>query len=222
MDSQQFIRIPSTSDIQDVVDLIENLPSDLASLGISVSTGRVVDFRVKEHLSNPADPTESPLLYPVNIEKGMFTWPILGKKPQSIDPKLNSLLLPNETYVITKRFTSKEERRRIVAGIWDPKVTTSTTVGFENHLNVFHIANRGLPRNIALGLLYWLNGTLIDDYFRIFSGHTQVNAGDLRSLPFPAKSSLEAIGRGAKLPLPTQDEIDKKINEVLAMKVEVA
>ena len=67
-------------------------------------------------------------------------------------------------------------------------------VGFENHLNYFHENGRGLPLRLATGLAFFLNSTLIDDYFRLFSGHTQVNATDLRKLKYPTREQLELLG----------------------------
>ena len=49
--------------------------------------------------------------------------------------------------------------------------------------------------DVALGLIVWLNSTFLDEQFRKFSGHTQVNATDLRNLPFPPKEKLIELGR---------------------------
>ena len=66
---------------------------------------------------------------------------------------------------------------------------------FENHLNVFHTDKKGLQKEIAFGLVVWLNSTFLDNQFRKFSGHTQVNATDLRNLPFPSKEKLIELGK---------------------------
>ena len=94
-----------------------------------------------------------------------------------------------------KRFTSKEERRRVVAGLFQPEDVLTSTVGFENHLNVIHSKNRGLDLDTAKGVCLWLNSSVVDRYFRSFNGHTQVNATDLRRLPFPDGDELVAVGR---------------------------
>jgi len=39
----------------------------------------------------------------------------------------------------------------------------------------------------------------VDDYFRRFSGHTQVNATDLRLLRYPGRRDLEELGRWAQV-----------------------
>src|SRR6185312_10331033 len=103
------------------------------------------------------------------------------------------LLVPEGLYVLTKRFSSKEEKRRIVAAIYDPADVASGDVGFENHLNYFHEDGQGLDRTLALGLRAYLNSTLVDLYFRQFSGHTQVNAGDLRRLRYPSLEQLRTL-----------------------------
>ena len=219
-DEEKFIRIPSISKTTDVINVLESLPSRLVDLGLEVSTGRVVDFRVDSELSNPAKPSETPLIYPSNFLNGKIKWPIVGKKAQSINPKLVALFLPNENYVLIKRFSSKEERRRIVAAVWEPSISNSLSVAFENHLNVIHCKNRGLQQELALGLLYWLNSTIVDSYFRVFSGHTQVNASDIRSMKFPSIEFLENLGKGVFSELPSQNEIDNRVQEMLSKLVE--
>ena len=100
------------------------------------------------------------------------------------------LLLPPGNYVVTKRFSSKEEPRRIVAAVCGSK----TEIAFENHLNIYHDGGRSLPLAIAQGLALFLNSSQVDMYFRLFSGHTQVNAGDLQRLNYPSRDTLQKWG----------------------------
>jgi hypothetical protein len=44
-----------------------------------------------------------------------------------------------------------------------------------------------------VGLARYLNSQTVDTYFRTFSGHTQVNATDLRNLFYPSLAQLEAL-----------------------------
>ncbi len=109
---------------------------------------------------------------------------------------------------MTKRFSAKEEKRRLVAVVYDPRVIGDTPVAFENHVNYFHAANRGIKEDLAWGLAAYLNSSLLDSYFRTFNGHTQVNATDLRSLPYPSTSQLERLGCFAKAHKPDASAID--------------
>ena len=79
-------------------------------------------------------------------------------------------------------------------------------------MNYIHNNGSGLEKDVAIGIERWLNSAQVDDYFRIFSGHTQVNAGDLRQLPFPSISSLRNIAHSKQ---PTQD-----ISEILSDNIE--
>jgi adenine-specific DNA-methyltransferase len=84
--------------------------------------------------------------------------------------------------VAVRRFSSKEEKRRIFAAVVDPLLHPNG-VAFENHLNYFHKNKHGFDRALAYGLSAYLNSAPLDECFRSFSGHTQVNATDLRNLP---------------------------------------
>lgn len=97
-----------------------------------------------------------------------------------------------------KRFSAKEERRRVVAYVIEPRQLAHEHYGFENHLNVFHHNKRGLPSDLAHGLGLFLNSTIVDRYFRNFSEHTQVNASDLRAMRYPSKEMPIRFGKWAR------------------------
>jgi adenine-specific DNA-methyltransferase len=210
-DSEKFIHIPSTSGHAAAKKAMDGLRSALASLGLCVSTGPVVDFRLKHALRWKSEEGTVPLLYPCHFNGGAVHWPKPdARKPNAIlnNKETRPWLVRSGIYLLTKRFTSKEERRRLVACLFDPETVEAEWLGFENHLNYFHANGRGLDRNLALGLFAFLNSTVVDQYFRRFSGHTQVNATDLRKLAYPDRKTLQVMGAELKrLDLP-QDKID--------------
>lgn len=196
-DAERFIRLEADDRHRSAKLKMATLTGGIAALGLNVSTGRVVDFRAKEFLRAEPSNETAPLIYPCHFHCGLVHWPKAGvRKPNAIvsNERTRELLVPAGVYVLVKRFTSKEERRRIVACIFDPTRVPAPLVGFENHLNYFHAGGRGLTMNLARGLAAFLNSGVVDNYFREFSGHTQVNATDLRSLPFPGKANLERLG----------------------------
>ena len=169
-------------------------------LDFKVSTGRVVDFRAKEHLRAGPSEYTVPLVYPQNLRAGGVEWPTVTRKPQALVLAADTanLLLPNENYVLVKRFSSKEEPRRVVAAVAKPRAFGGAeAVAYENHLNVFHVANRGLDARAATGLAAYLNSRFVDDFVRQFNGHTQINATDLRELRYPTVPQLRKLGSAA-------------------------
>ncbi|MEU5840309.1 Eco57I restriction-modification methylase domain-containing protein [Rhodococcus sp. NPDC047139] len=215
-DPHQFLRIASGDEATEVAEQMASQPDTTATLGIQVSTGKVVDFRSRENLREAVEENCVPLIYPGNVRGGVIEWPREIRKPQGFaltGPASEKLLLPSGCYVVVKRFSAKEERRRIVAGIWDPATNGETPVAFENHLNIVHKGGQGLDRPLAIGLSLWLNSTLVDKFFRMFSGHTQVNATDLRSLRFPDLDTLRALGTNVPASLPDQEEVDALVEK---------
>jgi hypothetical protein len=88
-------------------------------------------------------------------------------------------------------------------------------LGFENHLNVFHEDKRGLPEEVARGLSVFLNTSAVDEYFRRFNGHTQVNATDLKLLKYPSRAALSSLGKWAKQhPQQSQEMIDAQFKKI--------
>jgi adenine-specific DNA-methyltransferase len=217
-DAEKFIHIPSTASHATAKEAMDGLNSSLASLGVTVSTGRVVDFRLKDALRKEPERGTVPLLYPCHFNGGTVHWPKLeARKPNAIldNDETRPWLVPSGVYLLTKRFTSKEERRRLVACLFDPDVVKARWLGFENHLNYFHANGQGLERTLAVGLFAFLNSTVVDQYFRRFSGHTQVNATDLRTLAYPDRDTLTAMGREMRTLDLSQDEIDQLVTRHL-------
>ena len=216
-DPNLVIRIEASGLDHIVVDQVNRFPASLADIGVEVSTGPVVDFRLKSELRSEPSSGSAPLLYPTHFSNGDLEWPKETKKPNAIKINENSrrwLWQNRGCFVVTKRFTSKEERRRIVASVYDSDLP-GDLIGFENHLNVYHYRQSGLNKPLAIGLSYYLNSELVDRYFRVFSGHTQVNATDLRAIPYPAREMLECIGQQSSDLKLTQREIDHIIGELI-------
>lgn len=219
-DPERFIHVP-TSPEQNAIELSQAVRYTLADLGIKVSTGPVVDFRLKDHLRDVPGPNTVPLLYPGHFANGGTTWPVAGmKKPNAIERNADTekWLYPSGYYCVVRRFSSKEEIRRVVASVVEPGVFGDVSVlGFENHLNVFHDNRRGLPQALAHGLAVFLNTTAVDDAFRRFNGHTQVNATDLKLLKYPSRDALTQLGEWAMRQKGlTQSMIDDKFWAVAA------
>lgn len=210
-DHERFIRLVADGLQQDVRARIAQLTTDLAELRLQVSTGRVVDFRAKKFLKHEPDGETVPLIYPLHFDRGWVRWPKPGsKKPNAIRvlPEADDLLVPSGNYALVRRFSSKEEDRRVVAAVFEAGRIPAPRIGFENHLNYFHRNGRGIPLTLAKGLAAFLNSTMVDLYFRQFSGHTQVNAVDLRNLKYPTEPQLERIGELLGTEMPHQTALD--------------
>lgn len=199
-DPERFIHVP-TSPGKNAIELSPSICFSLEDLGIKVSTGPVVDFRLREHLCDMPESGSVPLLYPVHFSGSRILWPAVGmKKPNAIkrNSETEKWLYPSGYYCVVRRFSSKEEKRRIVASVVDPSVFNDAPVlGFENHLNLFHENKRGLSQALANGLAVFLNTTAVDENFRRFNGHTQVNATDLKVMKYPSRVALVELGEWA-------------------------
>ncbi|MFP4601494.1 MAG: Eco57I restriction-modification methylase domain-containing protein [Halochromatium sp.] len=214
-DAEQFIHVP-TSAGQNAFERSLAIRYTLADLGIRVSTGPVVDFRLKEHLRSMPSESTVPLLYPGHFKNTGTAWPIEGmKKANAIELNADTekWLYPNGFYCVVRRFSSKEEKRRIVASVVEPATFGDVSMlGFENHLNLFHENKQGLSEPLARGLAVFLNATAVDEHFRRFSGHTQVNATDLKLLKYPSRDEIIRIGEWAmRQGTLSQDQIDAKV-----------
>ena len=219
-DPERFIHVPTSTE-KSTIELSPAVRYTLADLGIKVSTGPVVDFRLKEHLRDMPEAGTVPLIYPGHLSMTGTVWPIPSlKKPNAIlrNDATEKWLYPNDVYCVVRRFSSKEEKRRVMASVVEPAAFGDHSVlGFENHLNLFHENKRGLPELLARGLAVFLNTTAVDESFRRFNGHTQVNATDLKLMKYPSREALTQLGKWAKQHSKiTQEMIDEQLGKLTA------
>jgi len=196
--SARFIHIVTNDKQAAIAKKIGGLPCSLEDLGIEVSTGKVVDFRTRENLRDALGKDTVPLIHPLHFDNGLIKYPILHKKKANailLNDVTRKMMVPNGTYILIKRLTSKEEKRRIVAALYTESTADVNLVGFENKTNYLHAKGKPLDLDVAKGLLAYLNSHIVDQYFRQFNGHTQVNAADLFTLRYPSREQLTGMGQ---------------------------
>ncbi len=189
----------------------------LDGIGLGVSTGPVVDFRMREHLRTEPGPGRAPMVYSHHFEHGFVKHPKPeAKKPDyiEINEETRKWMMPAGCYVVVRRLSSKEEKRRIVPAVFTPEAAHGDLIGFDNKTNIVHAFKNGLPAEVAKGMALYLGSSFADRWLRRFSGHTQVNAGDMRALRYPDIETLHTWGRTVGNRLPNQEEIDQIVGGV--------
>jgi len=222
--SESFIRIPTSELDVKILHIIDNWPSTLNKQGMEISTGPVVDFRAKEHLRQGLTKGSVPLLWMHNMQSMRVVWPSKkNKKPTAIASTENTspLLLPVKNYVLLKRFTSKEQRRRLDSAVLKQSEFPYESVGIENHVNYIHKPRGSLSVGEAFGIAALLNTGLIDNYFRSLNGHTQVNATEIRYLPLPDLSVIKKIGEVVSKAKEVPANLDEMIGSQLGIDAEI-
>lgn len=196
-----FFRLPTGELDEQIVEMVDSWTGSLGQYGLEVSTGPVVAFRAQTWLTDIESVFAKqaiPLLWMQNVKAQQVEWPTNnGNKAQGIvlGKETEPLLLPAANYVLLRRFSAKEEPRRLIAAPFLANQFSYAWIGLENHLNYIYKKQGGLETEEAVGLSTLLNSALIDRYFRIVNGNTQVNAAELRVLPLPPLEIIKQIGR---------------------------
>jgi len=196
-DGDCVISLPTSPGDLEVLRRVNSWPLRLADLGLEVSTGPVVPFRTEALVKEPGTPDTVPLLWLQHVTVGRVSWPLPSfRKQQAIradaDPKL---LVANSTYVLLRRFSAKEDPRRLTAGVIEIGALPGAVVGLENHVNFIHQPGSVLNSDLAHGLATLFALRLVDRYFAISNGNTQVSATEIRQLPLPPAEAIEAVGK---------------------------
>ncbi len=220
-DKGSFIRIPTSKTELDVIKTVDLWSHTLEDFGLRMSTGPVVDFRTKENLRSKCSQDGCvPLLWMQNVRGETIAWPVDGlNKPQAIEvnSSTKNILLPVKNYVLIKRFTSKEQNRRIYATPFlKTDFNTYNYIGLENHLNYIHRFRSEMTVDEVYGLTVLLNTKIVDTFFRVLNGNTQVNASEINLLPLPDIDIIRKIGK-SYLDNKEQDslELDRFVSEFI-------
>ncbi len=192
-----IIRIPESAADGHILKLVEDWPGSFEGNNYYISTGPVVEFRTREFITKTAQKDSVPLLRMHNVKAFHIEWTGKHWKDARFILKKGheKHTCRNKVYVLLKRFSSKDEKRRLVAGIHDYRKFKEHRIGLENHLNYIGIKGEDMNFSEAFGLAALFNSTLMDRYFRSISGNTQVNATEIRLLKLPLRDQIISIGK---------------------------
>ena len=210
--ADKVLRLPTCGADEAVVEVVDAWPSSLQAFGLNISTGPVVPFRAAKYICDAGEvpQTHAPLLWMNHVQPLRTTWPLARHKPEYIAHEdTGALLLPNKNYVLIRRFSAKEEPRRLTAAPHLANTLHAPVVGLENHLNYIHRPGGDLTEDEAWGLATLYSSRLLDRYFRTINGNTQVSATELRTMPLPAHDVIVNLGRQIRQlpdPLATLDQ----------------
>jgi adenine-specific DNA-methyltransferase len=216
----KILRVPTGLHHEHIVKVMTTWRDVPATHGWEVSTGPVVPFRSVEFISDRDGGSHryAPLIWMQNVRAMRVTWPLSGiRKPQylRISEASAPLLVPDANYVLVRRFSAKEEMRRIVAAPIIAGALGSRLVGLENHLNYVHKPGGTLCVDEAWGLAVLFNSALYDGFFRTINGSTQVSATELRSMHLPPLQAITEIGKMARKLSKPEEEIEDLFQRVL-------
>ena len=193
-------RLPASPKDQNVLCSVDAWTGSLQKYGLQISTGPVVPFRATRFLAQTPNGRAMPLFWMHHVRAMQVHWPNGTRKPQFIIDSSESrkLLVPNTNYVLLRRFSAKEEHRRLVASPLLAGAVPYPMVGLENHLNYVYRPGGNLTEDEAWGLAALYNSALLDGYFRCINGNTQVSATELRAMPLPPLEAIASLGRHIK------------------------
>ncbi len=197
----KVLRLPICDADDEALAQVDSWPTNLHGLGLNISTGPVVPFRATELVVREAKVPghHAPLLWMNHVRAMRTSWPLERHKPEYIRRAgAEALLVPNRNYVLLRRFSAKEEARRLTAAPWLAADIAGTDIGLENHLNYVYRPGGELSEDEAWGLAALYNSRLLDTWFRTVNGNTQVSATELRAMPLPAHNMIVTLGRQVK------------------------
>ena len=193
--NESFIRIPENSGDAEILSLVESLENTFDGMGYFISTGPVVEYRSKEFLEQ-SDTASLPLINAHNLQDLNVMWDGNHKKDKRfyLVNGADKWLVPNKNYVLIRRISSKDEKRRISAAVYKSCDVKQDAIALENHLNFIGHKDRDMSLEEVYGLALVLRSNLFDTYFRAISGNTQVNATEIKTLKLFSRETIEELG----------------------------
>jgi adenine-specific DNA-methyltransferase len=127
-----------------------------------------------------------------------------------------NVLVENKNYVLLRRFSTKDDKSRLIATPYFAESFNQLKIGIENHLNYIYKYKGELSKYEVMGLAALFNSSLFDLYFRTFNGNTQVSATELKEIPLPPMTKIESLGMELLESNEfSQENIDSIINKII-------
>jgi len=228
---QKILHLPTSETDEQIIKIFRNWTGSLNAFDLEISTGPVVDFRSEEMISIKKRKNSVPLIWLHNITPMKTIWPLnngyKGKtKGQYItfSDESKSRLVDNRNYVFLRRFSTKDENRRLIASPYFKGTSETLMLGIENHLNYIYHKKRELSDVETFGIAAILNSKLFDLYFRTFNGNINVSATELRDFPLPDFKLIQSLGdKITQLQqLPNNSDIDLMVSEIFDLKIDLS
>lgn len=196
----------------EVLKRLHRFNQTLPDIGVKMKTGLTVDFRNQDILRDDEEDGAIPLFYSQHIKQGKVQFPI-QKEHEYVVTGQKGLMQDNKNYLFVKRFTAKEEPRRLQCGIYLAKnYPQYTKISTQNKINFVDGLLGEMSECLVYGLYVLFNSTLYDRYYRILNGSTQVNSTEINSMPVPDKKIIQEMGK--KL-MNTKDLSEQNCNLIL-------
>lgn len=218
---ENILFIPSNTVEAKTINVFRQWKNTLNDFNIQISTGPVVAFRCEDYLISDLDLKVSiaPLVWLHNIKEMEFAYPLKKGTKQSyiIDSEESKkVLLKNKNYILIRRFSSKDDKSRLVCCPYFASNSKYERIGIENHINYVYRPNGELSEEEIWGISALFSSKLFDTFFRTFNGNTQVGASELKQIKMPPLEKIIMIGKILKNTFqPTKTEIENIINNVL-------
>ena len=195
--NEQYVFLPTSIDEIDTIRMMNRYSTTLPEEGIRMRTGIVVDFRQRNELRKEKGRGIVPLFYGQHIKNGRVNHGESGKECEWIIDSKPRLIQKNKNYVFCKRFTAKEESRRLQCGIYEPKnYSEYDYIGTQNKINyVDRLDGSEMSVEETYGVFVLLNSTVFDNYYRILNGSTQVNSTEVNNMPVPPIALIRKMGK---------------------------
>ena len=178
-----------------VLERLHRFDKTLPDIGLKMKTGLTVDFRNREILRDDVEEGAIPLFYSQHIKQGEVQFPI-QKEHEYVVTDQRGLMQDNRNYLFVKRFTAKEERRRLQCGVYlSKKYPQYKKISTQNKINFIDGLITEMSECLVYGLYVIFNSTLYDEYYRILNGSTQVNSTEINAMPVPDLDSIQEMGR---------------------------
>ena len=193
----KYVFLPINKDEVSVIRTINRYDKTMPDYGFRMKTGIVVDFRQKYALRKTRAEGTIPLFYSQHIQNGRVNHNPSGKEYDWMVTDYAGLIQANKDYVLFKRFTAKEERRRLQCGIYDADdFKDYDYIGTHNKTNfIERIDKEPFSKAEIYGIYALFNSTIYDRYYRIVNGSTQVNSTEVNNIPVPPLEVISEIGR---------------------------
>jgi adenine-specific DNA-methyltransferase len=197
---EKILYLPTTDYDESIMEIFKGWAGNLSKYNIKISTGPVVAFRALDHIREQFENGSvflAPLFWLHNVRQMKLEWPVHKSKNGqyiNIEEKSQTLLVPNKNYILLRRFSSKDDKNRLIAAPFFSNFVKSDFIGIENKVNYIYRPKGHLARNEVIGLCALLNSRVFDAYFRIFNGNVNVSATELREMSLPPLEIIKQIG----------------------------